>query len=379
MRPFTVAPPTSGADARPEARHLWTNHGLWMNRVAASLVAMTGEHALTSSTFVVADDVDPVAVAALRAAGALDARGADPDISVGGRSIPVAPMGAVTIRPTGPGGPTVSAGSLQLANAAMAVLAPAAIPSWPSDTRLAAPPRPVIAVRQGLDDHLGAQRDSLTAAVEVLRSAGAQIVEIGAAGAVPDDADVALAHPSHDVDACSVTVPVGAASVTVQARAFDDAVALDVATLLVEVGAPQCAWPLAVAEHAELVVFGAHLRGGALAHELTDLGARWAGEIATSGRYRMMRLPTTPPKPAVTRVPDGAEGTAMKAHRWLLSPAALGRFLVALPAPMQLGKVEFDDGSWRTSFGCDGAAADAGVDISRYGGWAAAIAAGAVT
>ena len=48
-----------------------------------------------------------------------------------------------------------------------------------------------------------------------------------------------------------------------------------------------------------------------------------------------------------------------------------------LPAPMQLGKVEFDDGTWRTAFGCDAAAAT-GADISEYGSWAAAIAAGAV-
>ena len=46
-------------------------------------------------------------------------------------------------------------------------------------------------------------------------------------------------------------------------------------------------------------------------------------------------------------------------------------------APMQLGKVEFDDGTWRTAFGCDGAAAT-GPDISEYGSWPAAIAAGAV-
>ena len=68
---------------------------------------------------------------------------------------------------------------------------------------------------------------------------------------------------------------------------------------------------------------------------------------------------------------------ALSGHRWLLSPAALGRFLAALPAPMQLGKVEFDDGTWRTAFGCDASAAT-GADISVYGSWPAAIAAGAV-
>ncbi|HEV7419742.1 MAG TPA: allophanate hydrolase [Mycobacterium sp.] len=183
-------------------------------------------------------------------------------------------------------------------------------------------------------------------------------------------------------DMCAVSVPAGTAGdaqfgVTVLARAFDDAVALDVAALVSGVDAPQDVWPLAAADVTELVVFGAHLRGGPLVHQLTDLGARWAGELTTSARYRMTLLPSTPPKPAITRLPDGG-GTALKAHRWLLSPAALGHFLAALPAPMQLGKVEFDDGTWRTSFGCDGGAADAGVDISHFGGWAAAVAAGAI-
>jgi allophanate hydrolase len=183
-------------------------------------------------------------------------------------------------------------------------------------------------------------------------------------------------------DMCAVSVPAGTAGdaqfgITVLARAFDDAVALDVAALATGVEAPEDVWPLAAADVTELVVFGAHLWGGPLVHQLTDVGARWAGELTTSARYRMTLLPTTPPKPAITRVPDSG-GTALKAHRWLLSPAALGRFLVALPAPMQLGKVEFDDGTWRTSFGCDGGAADAGVDISHFGGWAAAVAAGAV-
>ena len=181
-------------------------------------------------------------------------------------------------------------------------------------------------------------------------------------------------------DMCGVAVPAGTAAdaqfgVTVLARAFDDAVALDVATLLAD-APPSPAWPIAVADHVELVVFGAHLRGGPLAHQLTDRGARFAGEITTAPRYRMTALPTTPAKPGVMRVPDGVDGSPLTGHRWLLSPAALGRFLAELPAPMQLGKVEFADGSWRTAFGCDGAAT--GVDVSSYGSWTNALAAGAV-
>jgi allophanate hydrolase len=183
-------------------------------------------------------------------------------------------------------------------------------------------------------------------------------------------------------DLCAVAVPAGTAGqaqfgITVLARAFEDAVALDIAALVSADDAPVDVWPLTVVDSVELVVFGAHLRGGALVHQLTDLGARWAGELTTAPRYRMSVLPTVPAKPAVTRVPDGAEGASLLGHRWLLSPAALGKFLAVLPAPMQLGKVEFDDGTWRTAFGCDGAAA-IGPDISEYGSWPAAIAAGAM-
>ena len=184
-------------------------------------------------------------------------------------------------------------------------------------------------------------------------------------------------------DMCAVSVPFGTAGpaqfgVTVLARPFGDAVALDIAATVTGTTAPQDIWPSQVAQTEELVVFGAHLRGDALVHQLTDLGARWAGELVTTPKYRMSALDTVPPKPAVVRVSDGEDGAALLGHRWLLSPAALGRFLVGLPAPMQLGKVEFSDGSWRTAFGCDGAAATAGKDVSSYGSWPAALAAGAL-
>ena len=372
---------------------------------------------------------------------------------------------------------TIFARDLELANRAMGVMA-AGAPNrpWPADTRLAAPPEPVVAVPAELPELDATWQAAFAAAVTALQAAGARIVTIDVApflaaakllydGALVSERYAAVgefvdAHPdaaidptvgrivtaARDVpahrlvtdrrevarlrseamaaldgvdalmvptapfhpridelaadpigvnsrmgtytnfcnlfDMCGVSVPAGTAGdaqfgVTVLARAFDDAVAVDVAALVSDAEAPQEVWPMLVADSTELVVFGAHLRGGPLVHQLTDLGARWAGELTTSAQYRMALLPSTPPKPAITRSSNGA-GVALKAHRWVLSPAALGRFLAGLPAPMQLGKVEFDDGTWRTSFGCDGAAAAAGTDISQYGGWAAAVAAGAV-
>lgn len=185
-------------------------------------------------------------------------------------------------------------------------------------------------------------------------------------------------------DMCGVAVPFGTAGeaqfgVTVLARAFDDAAAFDIAAMITGEAAPAEIWPARVSGSLELVVFGAHLRGGVLVHQLTDLGARWVGELVTAPRYRMTAMQTVPPKPAIVRVPVDDSGAAILGHRWLLSPAALGTFLTALPAPMQLGKVEFADGTWRTAFGCDGYAAAAGKDISSYGSWPAAIAAGALS
>ncbi|WP_280319608.1 allophanate hydrolase [Nocardia wallacei] len=376
---------------------------------------------------------------------------------------------------------TIFAADVASANRAMAVMAAGAPDRpWPSDVRLGAPPRPVVAVFDSLDALDPVWQVAFDRTVADLRERGVRIVTvdpepflaaarllydgalvaerysavgefvdtqpdavdptvgaiIGKARDIPAhrlvsdlaelqrlrdramdslrDADALLAptapiHPTiaeveadpvavnsrlgtytnfcNLFDLCAVAVPAGTAGeaqfgVTVFGRAFDDAVALDIAALIAQgdKGSPldDPAWPLRVAPVHELVVFGAHLRGQPLEHQLTDLGARWAGPVRTAPAYRLGALDTTPPKPAVTRCADGETGVSVAGERWLLSPAALGRFLSGLPAPMQLGAVELDDGAWTTAFGCDAAAAAAAEDISEYGGWRAALAAGAV-
>ncbi|MEV6767623.1 allophanate hydrolase [Nocardia sp. NPDC051030] len=376
---------------------------------------------------------------------------------------------------------TIFAADLELAGRAMGVMAAGAGGRpWPPDVRLAAPPKPVVAVFSELPDLDPVWRNAFEWTVGALRERGAQIIEVdpepflaaakllyggalvaerySAVGEFVDShiesvdptvgsiiqaardlpahqlvtdlasleklretamaslagADVLLTPtvPGHPTiaevtadpigensrlgtytnfcnlfDLCAVAVPAGMAGdaqfgVTVIARAFEDAVAFDVAALInadpEAPTPPESAWPLTIAPFHELVVFGAHLRGQPLEHQLIDLGARWAGPVRTSPRYRLAALDTIPPKPAVTRLPEGESGVSVAAERWLLSPAALGRFLAALPAPMQLGSVELEDGTWRTGFGCAGAAAETGKDISEYGGWRAALAAGAI-
>ena len=278
------------------------------------------------------------------------------------------PPGAVGITPTAAavGEPlAVVAPDLVAANDAMVELtADSRGATWPADIRLAAPARLTIAATAEVASTLSTRLPDLLP--------GAALIPATDAGSIPDGADVLVTSGDRHGDGCAV----GLGAMTVLARPFDDAVALDVAAALAGSALPQV-WPVTAAGAVELVVFGAHLLGGPLTHQLTDLGARWAGELTTAARYRMTVLDSTPAKPAVNRVADDAPGTGLYGHRWLLSPAALGRFLAALPAPMQLGKVEFADGSWRTAFGCDAAAAT-GTDISAYGSWPAAVAAGAV-
>ncbi len=268
----------------------------------------------------------------------------------------------------------VGADTLGLANRVLTTLARAAGgASWPADVRLAAPPVP----------RLGTAPTVTQAVVAALGPPGARWAAVDAGSDAvqdhPGGVDAMVAAFTTPVSGCAVLLAAAAGrpALTVAARAFEDAIACDIAAALTSQPAIEAVWPLAGAGVVELVVFGAHLRGGALSHQLTDLGARWAGDLTTSPRYRMTVLPTVPAKPAVVRVAEGESGAALHGQRWLMSAAALGRFLAALPPPMQLGKVEFDDGSWRTAFGCDGAAAT-GRDISAHGSWPAAVAAGAV-
>jgi allophanate hydrolase len=172
------------------------------------------------------------------------------------------------------------------------------------------------------------------------------------------------------LDMAAVAVPAGWADggpfgVSVITRAFDDQVGIDLASRLT--GEP-LGEPLP-APGADLVVFGAHLAGQPLNHQLTDLGARLVGPVRTAPEYRMVALPGDPPRPGVLRVAAG--GVTLPGERWRLAPAALGRFLAGLTEPMSLGPIRLADGRAAIGFHCDPVAAAAGSDISGFGGWLA--------
>ncbi len=180
-------------------------------------------------------------------------------------------------------------------------------------------------------------------------------------------------------DLCGLAVPAGVVDeadgtrsqfgITLLAGAHEDAVLIDLARRLrvsaadSRHGASAPTWPERVAPSVELAVFGAHMAGGPLTHELSDRGARWGREVRTAPSYRLVALDTTPPKPGLIRDLDA--GRVIEGESWVLSPAALGEFLAALPQPMMLGKVELADGDWVVGFGCDAQAGESGRPLDR--------------
>ncbi|MGP4110673.1 allophanate hydrolase [Streptomyces sp. 4N509B] len=187
------------------------------------------------------------------------------------------------------------------------------------------------------------------------------------------------------LDLAAVAVPAGSVDggpfgVTVVARAFADRVAADLAATL----SPQRAAPPARSGEGglpawgppglRLAVFGAHLAGQPLNHQLTGRGARLLGPVTTAPRYRMVALPGEPPRPGLLRVPDGeggGAGHALVGEVWALPPAQLGHLLATLPEPMALGRVLLDDGTSVTGFLCEAHAARGAEDISAHRDWRA--------
>ncbi|SDS89608.1 allophanate hydrolase [Actinoplanes derwentensis] len=168
-------------------------------------------------------------------------------------------------------------------------------------------------------------------------------------------------------DLAAVAVPAPGLGVQVITRAHADAVAAGIAALIVGEPAPPSA-----ATGLPLMVVGAHLSGQPLNEQLTAAGARFTATVTTAPSYRLHALPTTPPKPGLTRVDSG--GASIEGEIWEMPPAALGPFLAALGEPMTLGKVRLADGTSVTGFLSEAAALAGAPDITHHGGWRAYLA-----
>jgi allophanate hydrolase len=123
-----------------------------------------------------------------------------------------------------------------------------------------------------------------------------------------------------------------------------------------------------------IMVVGAHLTGMPLNHELTGPGGKLLKTCRTAGDYRLFVLPnTTPPKPGLIREP-GFAGKGLEVEVWKVTPAAFGRFVQNIPAPLGIGKVMLDDGSQVSGFLCEPYAIEGAQEVTALGGWRAYIA-----
>jgi allophanate hydrolase len=123
-----------------------------------------------------------------------------------------------------------------------------------------------------------------------------------------------------------------------------------------------------------IMVVGAHLTGMPLNHELTGPGGALVKTCRTAGDYRLYVLPnTTPPKPGLIREP-GFDGKGLEVEVWKVTPAAFGRFVQNIPAPLGIGKVTLDDGSQVSGFLCEPYAIKGAQEVTELGGWRAYIA-----
>jgi allophanate hydrolase len=126
-----------------------------------------------------------------------------------------------------------------------------------------------------------------------------------------------------------------------------------------------------------MAVCGAHMQGLPLNHQLRDRGGYLIQTTRTAARYRLFALPGGPPqRPGLIRVSD--DGQAIELEVWGLPSDQVGSFIVGIPAPLGIGKIELDGGAWVTGFVAEGYAAQGASDISSYGGWRAYLKAASV-
>lgn len=117
----------------------------------------------------------------------------------------------------------------------------------------------------------------------------------------------------------------------------------------------------------DIVVFGAHMMGEPLNHQLVAAGGTLLDTVVTAQEYKMFEIEGDVPKPGVLRVASG--GVSLTGERWRLPASGFGHFIASLLQPMSVGSVELLDGSQVTGFMVEPIAVEGATDISEYGGW----------
>ncbi|HEY6142837.1 MAG TPA: allophanate hydrolase [Flavobacterium sp.] len=120
----------------------------------------------------------------------------------------------------------------------------------------------------------------------------------------------------------------------------------------------------------DLAVAGLHKRNQPLVFQLTDLDAHYSYTTTTSPNYKMYLVdPNGKKKPGLIRVDNDKTGNAIEVEVWKIPVENLGKFLVQIPHPLGLGKVEIASGEWVQSFICEEYITAFSDDISEFYSW----------
>jgi allophanate hydrolase len=151
-------------------------------------------------------------------------------------------------------------------------------------------------------------------------------------------------------------------------RAFHAATNLTLGAIKAPLPAPIGSGNLADGE-LPIAVFGAHMSGMSLNHELTSLGARFLQKVRTTPDYRLFLLDqSAPARPGLLRVARGA-GASIEAEVWAMNPKAFGEFIAKIPSPLSIGTTAFEDGTACKGFLVEAEAVRQAQDISALGSW----------
>jgi allophanate hydrolase len=147
------------------------------------------------------------------------------------------------------------------------------------------------------------------------------------------------------LDLCAVALPAGRRDdglpygVQLIAPAFADEPLLDLASRW-------CREPVHLpSPGSTVVVVGAHLSGLPLNEQLVSRGGRLLRRDRTAASYRMLRVPTGVPRPAL--VPGSS---SFEVEVWELPAQGLGELVALVGPPLRLGQVALADGSSAVGF-----------------------------
>ena len=133
--------------------------------------------------------------------------------------------------------------------------------------------------------------------------------------------------------------------------------------------------PSAARDRIELAVVGAHLSGLPLNGELAALGAEFVREARTTADYRLYALPEHDAGASrACCASRRARAPRSRSKSGRSTPAAFGSFVAAIPPPLGIGTLAFDDGTIAKGFLVEAEGVKGAEDVSRFGGWRACVA-----